>query len=212
MKTYTICLIGLQSRETVVIGGGSVAARKVEGLLAADAQVKVISPVLVPELQNLVASGNISYTQRTYQEGDLDGVFLAIAATDDLSVNHAVWAEATRRGCLINVVDDPEHSTFILPAILHRGEMSVAVSTGGGSPALARRLRERLGDIIGTEYGILTNLLAELRPEIKASYPAGRARLQAALRIVDSNILNIIQNQGRDAAIAYAREQLHQQN
>lgn len=212
MKTYTICLIGLQTRQTVVVGGGHVAARKVEGLLAADAQVKVISLVLIPELQKLVASGAISFTQRAYQEGDLEGVFLAIAATDDPSVNYAVWAEATRRGCLINVVDDPEHSTFILPAILQRGEMSVAISTGGGSPALARRLRERLGDIIGTEYGILTDLLAELRPEMKATYPPGKARLQAALRIIDSNILNIIQNQGKDAALSYAREQLHQQH
>jgi len=212
VKTYTICLIGLQARETVVIGGGPVAARKVEGLLAADAQVKVISPVIVPELQNLVSSGVITYVQRAYQSGDLENVFLTIAATDDSSVNHLVWAEATRRGCLVNVVDDPEHSTFILPAILQRGEMSVAVSTGGGSPALARRLRERLEDIFGTEYGVLTELLAELRPEIKSSFPPGKARLQAALRIVDSKILHIIQNQGRDAALIYAREQLHQQH
>jgi len=212
VKTYTICLIGLQARETVVVGGGSVAARKVEGLLVADAQVKVISPVIVPELQTLVASNAITYVQRAYQSGDLENVFLTIAATDDPSVNHSVWAEATRRGCLVNVVDDPEHSTFILPAILQRGEMSVAVSTGGGSPALARRLRERLEDIFGTEYGVLTELLAELRPEIKSSFPPGKARLQAALRVVDSKILHIIQNQGRDAALIYAREQLHQQH
>jgi precorrin-2 dehydrogenase / sirohydrochlorin ferrochelatase len=205
-------LIGLQARETVVVGGGSVAARKVEGLLVADAQVKVISPVIVPELQTLVASNAITYVQRAYQSGDLENVFLTIAATDDPSVNHSVWAEATRRGCLVNVVDDPEHSTFILPAILQRGEMSVAVSTGGGSPALARRLRERLEDIFGTEYGVLTELLAELRPEIKSSFPPGKARLQAALRVVDSKILHIIQNQGRDAALIYAREQLHQQH
>jgi len=189
-----------------------VAARKVEGLLVADAQVKVISPVIVPELQTLVASNAITYVQRAYQSGDLENVFLTIAATDDPSVNHSVWAEATRRGCLVNVVDDPEHSTFILPAILQRGEMSVAVSTGGGSPALARRLRERLEDIFGTEYGVLTELLAELRPEIKSSFPPGKARLQAALRVVDSKILHIIQNQGKDAALIYAREQLHQQH
>ena len=188
------------------------AARKVEGLLAVDAQVKVISPVLIPELQKLVDSGEISYTSRAYQEGDLENAFLAIAATDNLAVNQAIWNEASRRGCLVNVVDDPEHSSFILPAILQRGEMSVAISTGGGSPALARRLREYLENIIGTEYGTLTELLAELRPEIKASYPPGKARLQAALRVVDSNILHVIQNQGRDAALTYAREQLHSQN
>jgi siroheme synthase-like protein len=189
-----------------------VAVRKVEGLLEAGAQVKVISPEIIPELQEMVASGAVSYLQRAYQDGDLESAYLTIAATDDLSVNHAVWVEATKRGCLINVVDDPEHSSFILPAIVKRGEMTVAVSTGGGSPALARRLRERLEDIFGTEYGLLTELLAELRPEIKSSFPPGKDRLQAALRVVDSNILHIIQNQGRDAALTYAREQLHQQH
>ena len=208
VKTYTICLIGLQSRQAVVIGGGTVAARKVEGLLAADAQVKVISPALVPELKVLVDVGAITCLKRDYQDGDLEGAFLVIAATDDLSVNQAVWAEAKERGCLINVVDDPEHCTFILPAILQRGEMSVAVSTGGGSPALARRLRERLEDFIGPEYGTLTEIMAELRPELIAGFPPGKARLQAALRIIDSNILQIIQNQGKDAALTYAREQL----
>ena len=212
MKTYTICLIGLQARQTVVIGGGYVAARKVEGLLAANAQVKVISPVLIPELQKLVDSGLISYTQRSYQDGDLEGSYLAIAATDDVSVNHSVWNEATRRGCLINVVDDPDHSTFILPAILQRGEMSIAVSTGGGSPALARRLRDRLDEVIEPENSTLIEIMAELRSELITSFPPGNPRLQAALRIIDSNILHIIQDQGRDAALTYAREQLHQQN
>lgn len=188
------------------------AARKVEGLLASESQVKVISPVLVPELQLLADSGVITVFERSYQDGDLEGAFLAIAATDEITINHAVWAEAMKRGCLINVVDDPEHSTFILPAVLQRGEMSVAVSTGGSSPALARRLRERLEDIIGLEYGTLTELMAELRPELLASFPPGKARLQAALRIVDSNILDVIQNLGRDAALTYAREQLHQQD
>jgi precorrin-2 dehydrogenase / sirohydrochlorin ferrochelatase len=202
----------MQARQTVVIGGGHVAVRKVEALLAAQAKVKVISPVLVLELQSLADSGVITFVKRSYQDGDLEGAYLVIAATDENSVNHAVWAEALKRGCLINVVDDPEHSTFILPAVLQRGEMSVAVSTGGGSPALARRLRERLGDIIGPEYGMLTELLAELRPELMASFSPGKARLRAALRIVDSNILQVIQDQGRDAALSYARQQLHQRD
>jgi precorrin-2 dehydrogenase/sirohydrochlorin ferrochelatase len=201
----------MQARQTVVIGGGHVAARKVEGLLAAGAQVKVISPLLVPALQRLADSGVLTHTPRPYQHGDLKDTFLAIAATDENIVNRAVWAEAMQRGCLVNVVDDPEHSTFILPAVLQRGEMSVAISTGGGSPALARRLRERLEDLIGPEYGTLAGLMAELRPELLASYPSGEARLQAALRIVDSYILNVIQEQGKDAALRYAREQLHQQ-
>ena len=100
--------------------------------------------MLIPELQQLVDEGKITSLLRTYKDGDLAGAYLVIAATDDENINHAVWDEAHRLGCLINVVDDPDHSTFILPAILQRGEMSIAISTGGSSPALARRLRERL--------------------------------------------------------------------
>ncbi len=165
----------------------------------------------MPEIQSLVDTGAITYTQRSYQAGDLDGAYLVIAATDDPSVNKAIWTEAKARGCLINVVDDPEHSTFILPAVFQRGEMSVTVSTGGGSPALARRLRENLEEIIGSEYETLTAVLAELRPELLAEYPPGEARRQAALRIIDSEILHIIKSQGKNAAKTYAREQLHKQ-
>ena len=206
-----MCLIGLQAHKSVVIGGGRVAARKIEGLLTAGAQVKVISPVIIPEIQELVNSGVITYIQRAYKDGDLENVFIAIASTDDPSVNQAIWAEATRRGCLINVVDDPDHSTFILPAILQRGEMSVAVSTGGSSPALARRIRERLEEIIEPENSTLTEIMAEIRPELIESFPPGTPRLQAALRVVDSDILRIIKIQGKDAALVYAREQLHLQ-
>jgi precorrin-2 dehydrogenase/sirohydrochlorin ferrochelatase len=193
-----------------VVGGGKVAARKVEGLLVAQAKIKVISPALSLELQLLADSGEISWLSRPYQEGDLQDAFLVIAATDEPAVNRAVWAEAERRGCLLNVVDDPAHSNFILPAVLQREDLSVAISTGGSSPALARRLRERLETLIGPEYGILASVMAELRPELIEAYPAGEARLQAALRVVDSDILNIIQSHGRAAALRYGREKLHQ--
>lgn len=210
MKYYTICLVGLPSWQTVVVGGGKVAARKVEGLLVAQAKIKVISPELSLELQLLADSGEISWLPRPYQEGDVQDVFLVIAATDDPAVNRAVWAEAQRRGCLVNVVDDPAHSNFILPAVLQREDLSIAISTGGSSPALARRLRERLELLVGPEYGVLASVLAELRPELIEAFPAGEARLQAALRVVDSDILNIIQSHGRDAALSYGREKLHQ--
>jgi precorrin-2 dehydrogenase/sirohydrochlorin ferrochelatase len=211
VKNYTICLIGLHSRQTIVIGGGYIAARKVEGLLAAGAQVKIISPLLIPELQFIADKGDITFLQRYYQDGDLEGAFLVIAATDNPAVNQSVWMEAERRGCLINVVDDPQHSNFILPAVVRRGEMNIATSTGGNSPALARRLRERIEKLIGPEYDVLSNLLGELRPELIANFPEGEARLQAALRLVDSDILDIIQSQGRNAALTYGREQLHRE-
>ena len=209
MKYYTICLVGLPSRQAIVVGGGAVAARKVEGLLEAGAQVKVISPLLTRELQLIASAGVITFLPRPYQDGDLEDAYLVIAATDDPTVNQSVWMEAERRGCLINVVDDPQHSNFILPAVVRRGEVSVAVSTGGNSPALARRLRERIEKLIGPEYGVLAELLGELRPELIADFPEGEARLQAALKVIDSDILNIIQSQGKDAALTYGREQLH---
>lgn len=211
MKNYTISLIGLHSRQTVVIGGGYIAARKVEGLLAAGAQIKIISPLLIPELQFIADEGDIIFLPRSYQDGDLEGAFLVIAATDNPAVNQAVWMEAERRGCLINVVDDPQHCNFILPAVVRRGEMNIAISTGGNSPALARRLRERIEKLIGPEYEVLSKVLGELRPELIANFPEGEARLQAALSLVDSDILNIIQSQGSNAALTYGRDQLHQE-
>jgi len=211
VKTYTVCLVGLQSRIAVVIGGGEVAAQKIKGLLRAEIQVKVISPVLNAELQSLAEEGKITLIRRNYREGDLAEAFLAIAATDEAAVNQAVWSEAQRRDCLVNVVDDPTHSSFIVPAMVQRGDMSIAISTGGGSPALARRLRERLEQVIGTEYGTLNDIMAELRPELKQSYPSSQKRLEAALRVIDSDILQVIREQGREAALAYAKEQLSQQ-
>lgn len=199
----------MDSRQSVVVGGGQVATRKVEGLLSAGARIRLISPMLSPDLKRMVEAGEVDHLPRSYRNGDLENAYLVIAATNDPDVNRAVWEEARQRGCLINVVDDPQHSNFILPAVVQRGEMSVAITTGGNSPALARRLRERIEQLIVPEYGTLAELLGELRPELIAGFPEGEQRLQAALRLVDSDILSVIQNQGREAALNYGREQLH---
>lgn len=202
MNTYPISLVGLAERRAVVIGGGAVAARKAAGLLKAGARVTVISPEATPELRAWAEEGRILLLVRGYQPGDLADAFLVIAATDDGAVNRAVWAEATRRGCLVNVVDDPAHSNFISPAVIRRDEITVAIQTGGASPALARRLRERLEAAIGPEYSVLARLLAELRPELMARFPAGEPRLAAALRLVDSDVLEIIRREGAEAGRA----------
>jgi precorrin-2 dehydrogenase/sirohydrochlorin ferrochelatase len=206
VKTYPINMIGLEQRRSVVVGGGNVAARKVAGLIEAGAHVTVISPALVPELETLAEAGRIIFIDRHYRRGDLVGAFLVIAATDDPAANQAVWREAERRGCLVNVVDDPAHSNFILPAVVRRGDVSVAVSTGGASPALARRLRERLETLVGPEYGELADLLAELRPQLLSRFESGEARLAVALRLIDSELPGIIQQSGREAALLYALE------
>ncbi len=205
MKSYPIGLIGLEQRRTVVVGGGSVATRKVTGLLAVGAVVTVISPALSPELKRLADQQQITVIERPYRDGDLADTWLVIAATDDPRVNDQVWQEAGRRGCLVNVVDDPARGNFIVPAVIHRGEITITISTGGASPALARRLRERFESFIGREYGDLAALLAELRPHLQARFPDPAVRSQAAFRLVDSDLADIIRTDGLDAARARAK-------
>lgn len=209
MKTYPICLIRLEQRLSIVIGGGQVAARKVRGLLDADAHVKVIAPNLIPSLRALAAADAIDVCEREYRSGDLAGAFLVIAATDDPAVNQQVWEEARQRGCLINVVDDPAHSNFIVPARVQRGEVNIAITTGGASPALARRLREQLERTIGPEYADLAEILAQTRSILLARHAPGEPRLAAALRLIDSDLLNVIRRDGREAGKQYALNLLY---
>lgn len=208
MDVYPIGLIGLDRRRTVVVGGGKVAARKVAGLLEVGAQVTVISPAFVPDLRVLAGHRRVTLVSRAYHQGDLADAVLVIAATNNPSINEAVWQEAEQRGCLVNVVDDPPHCNFIVPAIVRRGEVVVTVSTGGASPALARRLREQLESLIGPEYGELAALLAELRPVLQARFEDEKIRTQAAFRLVDSDLGDIIRHRGLDAARARAQELL----
>lgn len=210
MRTYPICLIGLEDCVVLVIGGGGVATRKVKSLVEAGAMVTVISPEFDQGLRDLAESGKIHLVQRAYHSGDLLSMdspskrpALVIAATDVPEINQAVWQEARQIGCLVNVVDDPEHSNFIVPAMVGYGELKISISTGGASPALARRLREKLADVIGPEYGVLAELMAELRPDLRARFEAGEPRLQAALQLVDSNALDIIRTQGSQAGRLY---------
>jgi precorrin-2 dehydrogenase/sirohydrochlorin ferrochelatase len=208
MKTYPVCLIDLENRRCVVVGGGKIALRKTIGLLDAGAIVTIISPNLEPSLQSLAQNDSILWEARKFEKGDLVQAFLVIAATNDSKVNQAIWEEACIQGSLINVVDDPSRSNFILPAMVKRGEIQIAISTGGSSPALARRLREKLETIITPEYEQLAEILAELRPELIAHTQPGESRLQAALALVDAPILEIIRLYGKEGALRYARSKL----
>lgn len=163
---YPVCL-DLRGRPCVVIGGGAVAARKVEGLLDCGAVVTVVAPALTPSLQAMQEAGAISARLRPYAEGDLEGAALAIAATDDREVNTRVAAEARARSVWLNAADDPERCDFILPAIVRRGDLQIAISTGGRSPALARRVREDLERLLPAEYADLLPLLADVRAELR---------------------------------------------
>ena len=148
------------------------AQRKVEGLLEAGAGVLVISPELTPGLEALAAADRVRVTRRAYRAGDLAGAGVAIAATGDREVNEAVFGEARERGVPVNVVDDPAHCTFHVPAVIRRGPVTVAISTGGASPHLAARLRREVAAIVGPEYGVLARILGEWRGWILRHVPA----------------------------------------
>ncbi len=163
---YPVCL-DLAGRKCVVVGGGEVARRKVKALLEHRASVEVISPELCPGLAALAQNRMIKVVPRFYRNGDLSGAFLAIAATDDADTNQRVSDEAHTGRVMVNVVDDAEKSDFIAPSYLRRGGLTIAVSTSGQSPALARKIRTRLEALFQEQYGDLARLVQEVRAEIK---------------------------------------------
>ena len=173
---YIACL-KLDGRRCVVVGGGEIGLEKVEGLLACSAQVTLIAPEAVPELRQLADEGSISWEQRVYEgPADLEGVFMAIAATNDTDVNIAVYDDAERRAMLVNVVDVPPLCNFILPAIVRTGPLAIAISTAGASPALAKRTKREVAAEFGEPYARLAVLLNEARGWAKATLPTYQDR------------------------------------
>ena len=195
---YPVNLV-LDGRRCLVVGGGRIALRKVEGLLACGGRVTVVAPRVEPELHKLAG---ISVEERPWRPEDLDGMWLAIAATDDPAVNGAVYAEGQRRGVWVNGADDPANCSFTLPSVVRRGDLQVTVSTGGRSPALASWLRRRIESEIGPEYEVLLELLATERDGLKA---AGVSTEGLDWRsALDSDMLDLI----RTGDLAHARERL----
>ena len=150
-----------------MVGGGSVAERKTGMLLEHQASVTVISPTLNQGLQHLAEQGVIQTIIRNYQAGDLEEAFLVIAATDDKCINAAIADQRGKQRALINVVDNPEISDFIVPALVRRGDITIAISTSGKSPALARKIRAELEKSFGAEYASLVRLINEVRSELR---------------------------------------------
>ncbi|MBI4570621.1 MAG: bifunctional precorrin-2 dehydrogenase/sirohydrochlorin ferrochelatase [Chloroflexi bacterium] len=167
MAYYPI-FVELAGRRCLVIGGGREAQRKVAGLLAAGGRVTVIAPTLTRSLQRMLAEGTIDCEQRAYRDGDLAGYEVCMVATDDGAVNATVAAEGKRQRVWVNAADDPVNCDFILPAVIRRGSITVAASTGGTSPALARRLREELEAYLTEEMPALAELLGEVRGELRS--------------------------------------------
>jgi precorrin-2 dehydrogenase/sirohydrochlorin ferrochelatase len=173
---YIACL-QLTGRRCVVVGGGEIGLEKVEGLLACDGEVTLIAPDAVAELGELAREGSIRWERRAYAgPADLEGVFMAIAATGDTDVNIAVYDDAERRAMLVNVVDVPPLCNFILPAIVRTGPLAIAISTAGASPALAKRIKREVAAAFGEPYARLAVLLNEVRGWAKATLPTYQDR------------------------------------
>ena len=167
MPAYYPVFIDVSDRQCVVIGGGSIGEEKVHKLLDCGARLVVISPYVNAGVRELADSGGVTWVQRDYEPGDLKGAFIAIAATDDNKVNRLIADEANERNVLLNVVDVTHLCTFIAPSVARRGNVTIATSTGGASPALARKFREELSGSRLLEYADLTPLLSEARAELK---------------------------------------------
>ena len=202
MPRYYPIMMDIGGRRCLVVGGGAVAARKVDALLGAGGRVIVVSPQLHPELQVLRDQGLIEHLNREYRREDLDGTVLVFAATDNQEVNRAVCSEAKTRGVSVNSVTQSEEGTFTVPAMMHRGELTVAISTGGVSPALAQRLRRVLEKELGQEYEDLLCLLQGIRPKILQAIPSQQDRQMLFDRIVNSDLLRLLKERNRDAALS----------
>ena len=201
MTTYYPIYVELHEQPCIVIGGGKIAEGKVEGLLTAGAQVTIISPSLTSHLHTLVEQNKVAYISRTYQHGDLAGAFMVICATDQAEINHQVWQEASANRQLVNVVDDTPRCNFIAPAILRKGDLNIAISTGGKAPALAVRLKERLQKEIGPQYERFLELSGQLREPLARNIPDFEARKKLWYELVDSDILELLSQDNEPAAL-----------
>jgi siroheme synthase-like protein len=172
---YIACL-KLTGRRCLVVGGGEVGLEKVEGLLACDADVTLVSPGAVAQLEAFAAEGSIAWEQRAYEPADLEGTFMVIACTDDSEINIRVFDDAERRAMLVNIVDVPPLCNFILPAIVRTGPLAIAISTAGASPALAKRMKAEVGELFGEEYARLAIILNDARGWAKGTLPTYQDR------------------------------------
>ncbi len=184
MAFYPINL-NVKNQRCLVIGGGQVAKRKVETLLSYQARVEIIAPFteIVSELFYLIRNNRILHLASEYQSSLLQGVFLVFCATDSEQLNQRIASDAHSLGILVNVVDDPQFCTFTVPAVMHRGELTVSVSTGGNSPALARALRDKMEHEYGTEWSSLLNFLGQVRKYLlkNCSDPVKRRKVLSCL-------------------------------
>ena len=205
MAYYPIFL-NLTGQPCIVIGGGAVAERKVDRLIQAGARVTLVSPTLTSKLISVVAQGAMRHIRRQYQPGDLRGYALGFVATADPGVSAEVAREGRDLGVWVNAADDPSHCDFILPSLLQRGELMVAVSSGGSSPALSRAIREELESYFTEDYTTLAEVASEVRGELKSRclFPGA----EAWRRALNGEVRALIKDGSRELVRNYLLKQL----
>jgi len=197
--------LDLRGRDVLVVGGGPVAERKVETLLAAEARVTVVAPEISSGLRVLESGANVRIRTRSFETGDLEGVFLVVSATDSPVVQQEVAQQARKRRIPVNTVDTPDLCDFIVPAIAQKGDITVAVSTGGKSPVLAAELRNRLARDLTEGAARSVRLLGEVREEVHARIPDPGRRKEAFQAVVNSGILEWIEESDDATALQRIR-------
>ncbi len=189
--------IDLEGRPVVVVGGGMVAWRKIEALHRAGARVKVVAPEVV---ERIAQDDGLEVVRRDYEPGDLDGAWLVIAATDDEETNVAVSRDADSRRVFCNIVDKPGLCSFIVPSVVEKGPIKIAISTGGVSPALSKKMRLRIGKLLGDEYSILALIMGRIRPIVLSGEGGQGDRKRIFEVLVDSELLDAIRAHDRELA------------
>ena len=191
MKYYPVYL-DLRERPCVVAGGGRVAERKVLSLLEAGAGVTVVSPSLTPKLEDLSSSGKITHHSRSFQESDVTGAFIVVAATGSVQLNAEIGSSCKKKHILVNVAAPPDESTFIVPSVVDRGALLIAISTSGESPALAKRIREKLEKEFGPEYDLFLHKMSILRSRLMAHVGDEAERNRILNAVADSDVLELL--------------------
>ena len=198
MRYYPICL-DIQERRCLVVGGGQVGTRKVRTLLECGARVTVVSPEGTPELTEMAQKGRIVWERRDYRDGDQAGAFLVIGATDVETLNSRIQQEAEAAGRLCNIADQPERCNFVLPAVIQKGDLMIAVSTSGKSPAFAKHLRRLLEGQFGPEYAIFLDLMGAVRQRLLAEAHAPEAHKPIFEQLISRGLLEMIRHDDRPA-------------
>ncbi|MBI5681592.1 MAG: bifunctional precorrin-2 dehydrogenase/sirohydrochlorin ferrochelatase [Deltaproteobacteria bacterium] len=196
MEYYPIFL-DIKDKPCVVIGGGKVAERKVLSLLDAGAKVCVISPDVTPAIKRLACQKKIKIISRAYKQGDVKGLFLVYSATDNRTVSLMVFKEAQKNGILLNVVDVPELCNFIVPSVVERGALLIAISTSGKSPAMAKKIRERLEKEFGTEYGVFLDIMGKIREKVLTGSKEPDKNKKIFEELVNSALLDLIRQKNK---------------